>query len=99
MLDFIPVDFLAELYTEGETTYTIEEGERVTKVIVDRLEFILSPEAHCQFEGIHDEWELSVCEKYPHDAFVGGNFIIFTFGQQFEFCINFYYFLQVNLLQ
>jgi hypothetical protein len=72
----ISVEFLAELYTEGETTYTIEEGDRVTKVIVDRLQFDLSTEARNQFELIHDEWELSVCEKYPHDAFVGGNSVI-----------------------
>lgn len=75
---------MAELYTEGETTYTIEEGEHVTKVIVDRLQFILSPEAHCRFEGIHDEWELSVCEKYPHDAFVGGNSITLQICQFHE---------------
>ena len=69
----ISVEFLAVLYTEGETTYTIEEGERVTKVIVDRIQFTLSEEARSQFEGVHDEWELSICEKYPHDAFVGGS--------------------------
>lgn len=61
------------LYTEGETTYTIEKGDRITKVIVDRIQFTLSHEARAQFEQVHDEWELSICEKYPHDAVVGGS--------------------------
>lgn len=32
----------------------------------------LSQEAINSFEKIHDEWELSICEKNPHDALVGG---------------------------
>ena len=73
-LNFFSVEFLARLYSKGEETYTIEEGDRVTKVIVDRQIFKLTEEALQQFEVVHDEWELTVCQKYPHDAFVGGKF-------------------------
>ena len=87
---------MAEFYTEGETTYTIEEGDRVTKVNVDRLQFKLSPEAHSQFEEIHDQWELAVCEKFPHDAFVGGNSIILNNILIYP-GYSFYYSIQVYL--
>ena len=33
---------------------------------------VFSQEAINSFEQIHDEWELSICEKNPHDALVGG---------------------------
>lgn len=52
------VEFLAEQYIEGEETYTIEEGEKVVSVIVDRTMYSLSPEAMGLFERIHDAWEL-----------------------------------------
>lgn len=26
-----------------------------------------------EFEQIHDNWELHICQKNPHDALVGGN--------------------------
>ncbi|XP_044169844.1 uncharacterized protein LOC122953907 [Acropora millepora] len=66
------VEFLAEQYIEGEETYTIEEGEKVVSVIVDRTMYSLSPEAMELFERIHDAWELDICEKYPHDVLIGG---------------------------
>lgn len=68
----IPVEALTDLYIEGEEAYTIEEGDKLTTVIVDRSRFVLSEEARSTFETIHDEWEMTVCQKYPHDALVGG---------------------------
>jgi len=44
----------------------------MTTVFVERKQYRLSEEAHSVFENIHDEWEMSVCQKYPHDALVGG---------------------------
>ena len=35
---FISVECVTELYTDGETTYTIEEEDHATKVIVDCLQ-------------------------------------------------------------
>ena len=32
---------------------------------------VFSQEGINSFEQIHDEWELSICEKNPHDALVG----------------------------
>ena len=71
------MDFLAEQYIEGEQTYTIEEGEKVVSVIVDRTMYSLSPEAMELFEKIHDAWELDICEKYPHDVLIGGRTICY----------------------
>ena len=65
------MEALADLYIEGEETYTIE-GHKLTTVIADRSRFILTEEARSSFETIHDEWETKVCQKYPHDALVGG---------------------------
>ena len=71
------VDFLAEQYIEAEQTYTIEEGEKVVSVIVDRTMYSLSPEAMELFERIHDGWKLDICEKYPHDVLIGGRIICY----------------------
>ena len=49
----------------------------MTLVEVDRKKHIPDQEAINSFEKNHDEWELNICEKYPHDALVGGeNFTI-----------------------
>ena len=69
---YITVDYLATLYIEGEQTYTIEDGEKVVSVMVDRKMYALSPEAMKLFENLHDEWELNICEKYPHNLLIGG---------------------------
>ena len=73
-MNIIPftVNFLTQLYIEGEDSYTIEDEDKMTSVEVYRKKYILSQEAINSFEQIHDEWELSICEKYPHDALVGG---------------------------
>ena len=40
----ITVNFLAALYIEGESTYTIEEDDRMTNVVVNHTKYILSAE-------------------------------------------------------
>lgn len=66
---------MATLYIEGEKTYTIEDSEKVVSVMVDRKMYALSPEAMDMFENIHDEWELNICEKYPHDLLIEGTYV------------------------
>ena len=44
----------------------------MTTVFVERKQYSLSQDALSEFENIHDEWEMSICQKYPHDALVGG---------------------------
>ena len=53
------MDFLASLYVEGEQTYSIEVGDKILSVTVDRTMY-------------DDDWELSICEKCPHDVLIGG---------------------------
>ena len=55
-----------------ENTHTREDSEKVVSVMVDRKMYALSAEAMEMFENIHDEWELNICEKYPHDLLIGG---------------------------
>ncbi|XP_015776962.1 PREDICTED: uncharacterized protein LOC107354970 [Acropora digitifera] len=62
-----------DLYIHGETTYTIEENNKMKTVTVNRAQFFLSEEALSAFEMIHDNWELEVRKRNPHDAVVGGN--------------------------
>lgn len=66
------MDFLTDLYIDGEDTYAIEEGDRLRTVIVDRNKYELTAEALKNFEAVHDEWEMNICEKHPHDALIGG---------------------------
>ena len=69
---FLAVSFLATLYIEGEKRYSIEEDKKVTTVIVERTKYQLSEEGMDLFESIHDDWELEICKKYPHDVLIGG---------------------------
>lgn len=55
----IPVEALTDLYIEGEETYTIEEGDKLTIMVVDRSRFVLTEEARFTYETIHDEWEMT----------------------------------------
>ena len=68
----LPVDFLADLYIHGETTYQIEEKGKVKSVTVNRTTYTLTEEALQTFEIIHDSWEKEICEKNPNDALIGG---------------------------
>lgn len=52
------VDYLADLYCEAQKTYTIQDDEKITTVLVERDEFHLTEEAPEAFEAIHDQWEL-----------------------------------------
>ncbi|CAB4014038.1 Hypothetical predicted protein [Paramuricea clavata] len=54
----------------GEASYTIEQDDKITNVIVNRKKIILSEEAATEFENIHDDWEVT-CEKYPYDPLIG----------------------------
>lgn len=63
---------MATLYIEGEDSYTIEDSDKIVSVVVGRKKYALSNNAMKMFENIHDEWELSICEKYPHDLLIGG---------------------------
>ena len=65
------VEFLADLYMQGESTFTIEQEEKLTNVIVNHESHVLSPEATKEFEKIYDDWE-TTCEKNPYDPSIGG---------------------------
>jgi hypothetical protein len=68
----ITVNFLAALYIEGESTYTIEEDDRMTNVVVNHTKYILSADAFEKFKAVHDEWELKVWQKFLFDSLIGG---------------------------
>ena len=65
------VEYLANLYIEGESTYLIEQEDKVTNIVVNRKLHVLSPEATNEFEKIYNEWE-ETCEKFPCDPLIGG---------------------------
>lgn len=68
------VEFLADLYINGESTFEIEEQStsKMKTVTVTRNVYTLAKEAIAEFKTIHDEWELDVCERNPYDALIGG---------------------------
>ena len=66
------VDFLADLYIHGETTYEIVDQGKMKTVAVNRTEYMLTTDAISEFKTIHDSWELDICEKNPYDALIGG---------------------------
>ena len=70
---FSAVDFLADLYIHGKSTYIIEDENKLKTVSVNRTQYHLSQDALMEFEQIHDHWELHICQKNPHDALIGGN--------------------------
>ena len=63
----ISVCFLVELYTEGESTFVIDNDDKIINVIVNRKRY-----AFTAFENIHDDWEMNVCKKYPYQPLIGG---------------------------
>lgn len=63
---------MSDLYGNGQTTYTIQDDNKITTVIVERQHFDLTEPARQAFEAVHDQWELTVCEKYPYDPLIGG---------------------------
>lgn len=64
---------MTDLYIHGEKTFEIEENGKCKSVSVNRTGYELTGEAVKEFKKIHDEWELEVCKKNPHDALLGGN--------------------------
>ena len=75
---FPTVKFLADLYVEGESTYVVEQCDKITNVTVTRTKYKLSPDAMAAFEATHDDWELNICQRYPHDPLIGGKYISFN---------------------
>ena len=57
------VHFLATLYANGETTYTIDDDDNVTTVMVEREMFTLTEAANQAFATVHDKWEMNVCRS------------------------------------
>ena len=82
------MDFLADLYINGESTFEIEEQStsKMKTVTVTGNVYTLSKEAIAEFKTIHDKWELDVCERNPHDALIGGSF---SFYESFQDNDNF----------
>jgi hypothetical protein len=60
------------LYTEGESTYIINNDDKITNIVVNRKKLTLSPAAFTAFENVHDDWEMNICKKYPYEPFIGG---------------------------
>ena len=69
--------FLADLYVQGESTYDVQQCEKMTNVTVTRTKYKLSKDAIAAFEAIHDDWELNICQRYPHDPLIGGKYMSF----------------------
>ncbi|KAL9977025.1 hypothetical protein ACROYT_G014386 [Oculina patagonica] len=67
-------NFLADLYIRGESTFQIEDNGKQKVMSVERAEFYLTDEAVNVFRRIHDEWEIEVCKRNPHDALIGDIF-------------------------
>ena len=63
------------MYVQGESTYVIEQQDKITNVTVTRTTYKLSSDAMAAFEAIHDDWELNICQRYPHDPLIGGKYI------------------------
>ena len=61
-----------DLYVQGESTYAVEQCDKMTSVTVTRTKYKLSTDAMAAFEAIHDDWELNICQRYPHDLLTGG---------------------------
>lgn len=62
-------NYLAKCHGDGQMTYKIQDDDKITTVVVDRIQIHLTEEARVAFEQIHDQWELTVCEKYPPWSF------------------------------
>ncbi len=72
----ISVCFLVELYTEGESTFVIDNDDKIINVIVNRKRYTLSADAFTAFENIHDDWEIECLQKVPLPA-INWRYIIY----------------------
>lgn len=68
------VQFLTNLYVDGEDTFTKDNDEKIVNVEVNRQQYRLSKEAKLLFSQIHDEWEINVCKKHQSDVLLSGRF-------------------------
>ena len=57
------MDWPADLYMHGESTFQILEQGKIKSVSVSRTEYSLTDDAIKEFKVIHDEWKLDVCKK------------------------------------
>ncbi|CAB4036868.1 Hypothetical predicted protein, partial [Paramuricea clavata] len=62
------VEFLTNLYIDGEKTFSKTEVGKIVDVKVEREQYIFSPEAKSLFAQIHDNWEMNVCKKFQSDV-------------------------------
>ncbi len=83
----ISVCFLAELYTEGESTFVIDNDDKITNIIVNGKRYTLSADAFTAFENIHDDWEMNVCKKYPYQPLIGGILYIILYFSILQYSI------------
>ena len=72
----VVVDLLANLFIEGEDTFSIHDERTVTDVKVTRKQFCLSEDAEEQFTKIHDDWEINMCKKYRFDKLISGEYVM-----------------------
>ncbi len=70
--EFIVVHFLADLYTDGKSTYVINDDDRITNVIANRKKFKIPQDAFTAFQAVHNDWEMNVCKKFPYEPLIGG---------------------------
>jgi hypothetical protein len=60
----ISVEFLTNLYIDGEKTFSKTEVGKIVDVKVEREQYTFSPEAKSLFAEIHDNWEMNVCKNF-----------------------------------
>ena len=68
------VQFLTNLYIDGEDTFTKYNDEKIVNVQVNREQYRLSEEAKLLFAQIHDDWEINVCKQHQSDVLLSGRF-------------------------
>ena len=70
----ISVEFLTNLYIDGEKTFSKTEVGKIVDVKVEREQYTFSPEAKSLFAEINDNWEMNVCKKFQSDVLLSGSF-------------------------
>ncbi len=68
----VSVEFLTNLYIQGEETFSKTDVEKIVHVKVDREQYRLSTEAQSLFANIHNDWEMNVCKQYQSDVLLSG---------------------------
>ncbi len=68
----VSVEFLTNLYIQGEETFSKTDVGKIVHVKVDREQYRLPTEAKSLFANIHDYWEMNVCKQYQSDVLLSG---------------------------